>query len=336
MRRLAPIVIALVLAVPSAAGARELPSLDLEALEPAVAEQIAALDELARARLADEGQPAAERAQAVGELGQLYHAYDLRAAAADCYELAAELAPADFRWPYLLGYVRQAEGRLEEAAKLYEKALAILPGVRPALVRLGQVYAGLGRLEAAERNLREAARSDPSGAAARAELGELYLSPGRPAAAAEALREALAIEPSANRLYYPLAMALRALGEEEEARRLLGLVGKVGVKPADPLIDGLAGLTTGARVRLLRGRAAYGAGRFREAAEEFARAVEADGNSIPARVNLGSALAALGENEAAAEQFRWVVEAAPANLAALYNLGSLAAAAGDHEAALTW
>jgi tetratricopeptide (TPR) repeat protein len=311
-----------------------LPEAELGGLEQAVASQLSSARELTLSVVADESKTPEELAATIGELGRHYHAYDLRGPAEGCYRIAARLTPEDFRWPYYLGYLLQTDGRLEEAKGAYLRALGIHRAVPPALLRLGRVHLDLAEEEAAGEVFREALSLDPTSAAVEAALGELYQSQGRHREAIELLRSALDKEPRANRLYYPLALAHRALGETEEARRLLALQGSVGIKPADPLIDGLARLTTGERVHLLRGQTAFRAGRFAEAAEEFRLAVAAEPKSIAARIDLGSALGELGDVEGAIEQFERAVELAPGNETALFNLGVLLARGGDLEQAV--
>lgn len=305
----------------------DLPRFDTSNLEPAVAEQLDNLTEHVEAVLASDAASSA-KAEAIGELGRHYHAYQLVEPAEECFRLAADLAPRDFRWRYHLAYLQQQTGRLEEAAAGYERSLGIVPDVRPALTRLGQVYKELDRPEAAAEVLERVVESDPSASAAFALLGEVRLSQRRYREAVALLERALELQSDANLLYYPLALAYRGLGEEEEARRLLALRGKVGVRPADPLIDGMARLTTGERVHLLRGRRAFAAGRWAEAVAEFEGAVAANPESIPGWINLGTARAASGEIEPAIRSYRRAIELGPGNATARFNLGQLFARLG--------
>lgn len=311
-----------------------LPGPDLAGLEPAVRSQLAALRKVTEERIAAEGGTPEDLAEAVGDLGRHYHAYDLVAAAESCYRIARRLAPQDFRWPYFLGYLLQSAGRLEEAEIEYLRALGIYRRVPPALVRLGQVYRDLEQPEAAEQVLREALSLDSASSAAQAALGELYESLGRYDEAIPLLEAALEATPEATRLYYPLAMAHRGRGDAERARELLARRGPVGIRPADPLIDGLAELQTGERVFLLAGQQAFRAGRYEEAVAAFRKAVEAAPDSVTARIDLGSALGQLGDSNAALAEFDKALELAPENPTALFNAGVLRKLRGDLEGAL--
>jgi len=196
-------------------------------------------------------------------------------------------------------------------------------------LRLAEVYVELDRLEAAASLMREARGLDPSSAAAAAALGELYQQMDRNQEAIELLQSALDLVPEANRLYYPLALAYRATGELEEARRFMAASGRVGVKSADPLIDGLEKLKTGERVHLLTGQTAFRAGRYAEAAEAFRDAVEAAPDSVAARIDLGSALGELGDVDEAIEQYEKALEIAAGNVTALLNVGVLRSQRGE-------
>jgi tetratricopeptide (TPR) repeat protein len=317
----------------AAAGAEgswiRLPDVDLSSLEPAVANQLQRFRGITEEEIGDPEAGPDELAAAVGELGRNYHAYELAEPAEQCYRIARRLTPEDFRWHYFLGFLLQTEGRLDEAEGAYLRALEIHRAAPPALLRLAEVYVELNRMEAAASLMREALNLDPSSAVAEASLGELYQRLGRNEEAIELLESALEKVPGANRLYYPLALAHRALGKTDEARRLLALSGRVGVKPFDPMIDGLADLKAGERVHILEGHAAFRAGRYAEAADAFRRAVEAAPQSTTARVDLGSALGELGEVDAAIAEYEKVLDLAPANETALFNAGLLYARQGE-------
>lgn len=336
--RRVPLVIALVMSCVAPVAAQDdswlaVPAPSVEGLEPSVAAQLERLREHVAARVADSGVPAADLGEAFGELGRHYQAYDLSELAERCYSIARRLAPEDFRWPYLTGYLKQSGGRLEEAVESYQTALGIFNEVPPAWVRLGLTYRALNRLDDAEGALRTALALDPTSAAAHAGLGQVLHDAGRFEEAVAALEKALELEPDANLLYYPLGLSYRALGDLDKAGEALVRHGEVGVRPADPLVDEFAQLTTGERVHLIRGRAAFDAGRFEEAAVEFRRAVELEPGSVRARVNLGSALAQLDQVDAAILEFEEALRIGPGNTAALFNLGSLRERRGELELA---
>ncbi len=301
----------------------------LEHLEAAVAEQLGAGAELLESVLAQPDVGRQTLGEAFGETGRLYHAYEMDEPAAVCYANAARLSPGDYRWRYFPAVLDHQAGRLETAIAGYERSLELAPASLAARIRLGDALLAAERPAEARAAYRKALETDPESAAALAGLGQVALSEKRYADAVGHLSAALAVVPEADRLNHPLGLAYRGLGDMDQARAHLARRGKVGVKPADPLIDGLAALKTGERVLLLRGQTAYRAGRFEEAAAAFRAALAAEPESVRARVNLGSALAGAGRREDAVAIFREAVALDPDNRAARFNLGVLLAQAGD-------
>ena len=310
------------------ADLQPVPHPSLSGLDPEVAAQLQDARSLVDGLLSQEGQPEA-LADTYGELCRLYHAYGLSDAAAPCYANAVRLAPRDFRWSYYLGRVLQDGGRLAEAEASYRRSLDLQPGYVPARVHLGEVLLAGNRTEESEAVLRQALTADAKNAAAHAALGEVFLSRRQYREAAEQLEAALAAAPEADRLHHPLGLAYRGLGDLDQAREHLEKAGKVGVRPADPLTDEMEALRQGSTVHLLRGRVAFRFGRYQDAAAEFRKAVAAQPDSVPARINFAAALAEAGDRNGAREQLREVLKLAPANGTAHFNLGTLMALEGE-------
>ncbi len=329
---LAPVLLALAIPVVAAEVAPETPAPDLSRLEPAVAEQLARLGELAGERIDEAALEPSARAEAWGELGMAYHAYDLLAEAATCYEQAERLAPEDAAWPYYRAVVAESAGEIETALGQLRPVLELEPDNLAALVRASDAARELGRYDEALAFLDQAteAGNDP---VLEARAGELALAQGDYRTAVERLSSALEAVPAATRLHHPLGLAYRALGDLEAARRHLALRGAVGLAPPDPRIDALAGLRVGERVALLEGRRAFAAGSFEEAADLFLEAVVADPASVRARVNLGAALSAVGDPRGAAAQLEEALRLEPDNLTARFNLASLLMGQGEAEEA---
>jgi len=323
--------------MPEAPGQPELlpvPEPSLDGLEKQVADQLletrAVLDEA----LADPDADRAVRAEAYGELGRIYHAYELADPAAVAYQNARLLSPADFRWAYYQAVLLQGEGRFEEAESAYAAALKIRPTDVAAIVHLGEVYLELGRFDRSVAAAERALSIAPDQPAATALLGQAVLAQGDVARAIELLEKALQAVPQADRLHYPLGMAYREMGNLEKAREHLGQLGKVGIRPPDPLVDELEELQRGSRVRVLRGRMAFRAGRFEDAAAEFRAAIAADPEDLAARVNLGTAMGQAGDVAGAIEQFRKALTVDPDNLTSHFNLGVLLLRQGAVEEAI--
>lgn len=306
---------------------------DMSGLEEAVKDQLNEAHGDLQGWLKVEGPPKEKLAAAFARLGELLHAYELYDAAEACYVNVARLQPRDFRWPYYLGHVYQKSGKYEKATEAYRAALAREPANVAAHVHLGEVYHARNLLDEAAAELHRALELAPEEPAARALLGEIALAQGEHAEAVKLLSGVLEQVPAADRLQYPLAMAYRGLGELDKAREHLAKSGTVGIKVADPLIDALESLATGERVHLLRGRQAFAAGHYGEAASEFRMALAADPRSVRVRVNLGSALGQMGDVVGAIEQYEAALGLNPANVTAHFNLGVLRAQQGDFETA---
>jgi tetratricopeptide (TPR) repeat protein len=300
----------------------------LDALEPAVADQLKAaqkqLDELVQGET-----DATALAGAYDELGRLYHAYQLTDAARACYLNATLLLPNEYRWFHLLGLLEKQAGNAEKAVEYLQRAISLGSSDGAASLYLAEALIAQGEPEQAEALVQRLLASNPEDAAVLALAGELAESQGHPLEAVEYLTHALKLAPDANRIHYPLALAYRTLRRMDEAREHLALAGKVGVRPADPLRDGVEALAQGEVFFLLRGHSAYQAKRYEEAAEAFRLAVAARPEGTRARVNLSAALVQLGDQAGALAELRKVVEVEPDNATAQFNLGSLLLAAGQ-------
>lgn len=310
-----------------------IPYPDMSGLEQAVKEQLNEAYGDLQGWLRQDQPPAGAVATSYARLGQLLHAYELYQAAEASYRNAARLAPENVYLQYYLGQIYQKSGRFEKAVEAYRRSLELEPGNLAARVHLGEVLKTQNRDDEAVAELRKALELDPENPAAKALLGEIALAQGEHQKAVDLLESVLAAVPGADRLHYPLGLAYRGLGERDKALEHLDRAGTVGVTVADPLIEGLQDLATGERVHLLRGRQAFGAGHYGEAASEFRKALEADPMSARVRVNLGSSLGQMGDVVGALEQYEAAIALDPANETAHFNAGVLEAGRDNLEKA---
>ena len=307
---------------------------DLTNLEPTVREQVKALENRVVIAARNPVIPPTGLGEDYGKLGQIYHAYSLISPAHDCYLNASVLAPKDFRWIYLLAKLDQGEGRFEDAIRRYRSARSLRPDYVAVPINLGNIYLELNRLDEAKTSFSAALELDTNNAAAHYGLGQVALSSRSYAEAIRQFEATLAQVPSANRVHYSLAMAYRGVGDLEKVKAHLAQQGSVGVRVADPLVDGLQNLIEGERLPLARGKLAFEAKRYAEAAEEFRKAVAAKPDSVIARINLGVTLSQLGDVQGAAEQFEEAIRIDPGRVNAHYNLAILLAGQGKHEQAI--
>ena len=294
-------------------------------VEPEVREQLMSSQNALATAVKDPSTSPATLSAAYGMMGEIYQAYSLVSSARECYLNANRLTPKDFRWIYLLAKLDQQEGRVDDALRRYQIAQNLRPEYIAVPVNQGNIYLELNRLEDAERSFRAALEIDPSNASAHYGLGQAALSRRIYAEAALHFEKALAQVPDANRIHYSLAMAYRGMGDAEKARAHMEQQGPVGVRVADPLVDGLQKLIKGERVHLIRGRLALAAQRYGEAADEFRQALVTKPDSISARLNLGAVLTQTGDLQGATAQFEATLRIDPKNKIAHYNLAVLLA-----------
>lgn len=307
---------------------------DLTNLEESVREQVTSLQDSLSANAKKPSVAAITLSEAYGKLGQIYHAYSLISPAHDCYLNASLLAPKDFRWTYLAAKLDHQEGSFDDAIRRYRIAQTLRPDYVAVPVNLGNIFLELNRLDEAKENFRAALELEKNSPAAHYGLGQVALSARSYAEAIQHFEQALSQVPSANRLHYSLAMAYRGLGDVEKVKTHLAQQGSVGVRVTDPLVDGLQDFIAGERVHLARGKVAFEARRFAEAATEFRKAVASRPDSVAARVNLGAALTQVGDLEGAVQQFEEALRIDPRNVNANYNLGVLSGGQNKHEKAI--
>jgi tetratricopeptide (TPR) repeat protein len=307
---------------------------DLTKLEESVREQAAAEQDALAAIVKNPASTEASLSEAYGKLGQVYHAYSLTSSARDCYLNASLLAPKDFRWIYLLAKLDQQDGRFDDAIRRFQAARALRADYVATLVNLGNIFLELNRLEDASESFNAALAINGDIASTHYGLGQVAMSRRNYSEAVNHFEKALQQAPAANRIHYSLAMAYRGLGDAEKAKAHLAQQGTVGVRGPDPLVDGLRDAITGERVYLSRGKVAFEARRYADAAGEFRKAVAAKPDSFTARVNLGAALTQLGDTKGAAEQFEEAIRVDPGKASAHYNLAVLLAGDNKHEQAI--
>ena len=308
---------------------------DLTMLEPNVREQLASLQTALANAARDRKTTDAALSEAYGTTGKNYQAYSLNSAARECYLNASRLAPRDFRWVYLLGYLDQQGDRVDEAIRQYRLARALRPDYLAVPVNLGNIYLQLNRLGEANENFNAALAIDANCSPALYGLGQVALSQRNYAEAVKYFEKALALIPGANRIHYSLAMAYRGLGNNEKTKDHLARQGTVGVRVSDPLVDGLQELIKGERIYLARGKLALESRRYTEAIEEFRKALAANPESVTAHVNLGSALVQTGNLKEAAEHFEAALRLNPKNVNAHFNLAVLSAREEKHQEAVS-
>jgi tetratricopeptide (TPR) repeat protein len=307
-----------------------LPHPQLEALDPAVREQLGELRRQVDSLLA-EAPDSPEALAALALLAETYLAYDFVQAAEAALEMTLDQGFQPFRSAYLLGYARERLGSFAEAAVALRRAIGERPRDAPALVRLGKVLLAGIAPEEAPPLFEQALAADPDCVAARYGLGEAARIEGDDAAAAAHYRAALERRPELTQARYALALALRRQGRVEGAAAEMARVDLERVRLsgdswegcADPLLADVAGLATGASAYVLRGAIAYFQGDLDREISEYSRAVEANPEDHIARKSLAAAHFRKGDSAEALRHYRETVRLEPADATYRYDLGQI-------------
>lgn len=315
------------------AGLVAVPDLDLSGAEAQAREAIRDARRKVREQLDEPDIDPADLAEAYGRLGGLYHVHDMPAGAAPAYRNARLLDPEHLRWAYLDAWLAHEVGRLEDALAAYADARAIDPDYPPVDLREGEVLAGLNQPAAARKRLEAAAEEPGLEAAAAFRLGQLALQRRDFGAAEEWLRRSLEVDPEADRVYAPLAQALRGRGDIEAAREALARRGDRAPFAEDPIVHELEALDTGARRHFGEGLRAVRDNRFQAGAEAFARGLAEDPDNVAARISLARARFLAGDRDAAREQLDQALEREPNNPLAVFLRAVLHDASGETERA---
>lgn len=286
------------------------PEPDLAGAETAVREQITAQQSTVEKLRQSADTNSAELAEAMGDLGLLYFTYGFVGAAEVSFVNAKLLAPEDYRWPYLLGYVLKMEGRLPESVAELQKSLEISPEHQAALLRLGQTRLEMGEPSAAKTLFDQALELDSESAAAFDGLGRVAATAGQHEVAVDHFVRALEIQPSAASVHHALGLSYRSLGRLDDARTHLEQGGDAPVQVKDPLLLSLIELGQSAEIYLVRAAEAMNAERWDQAATLYRKALDIDASDFMAHKALGFALEKLGDLDGALEQLDTALQVA--------------------------
>jgi tetratricopeptide (TPR) repeat protein len=131
-----------------------------------------------------------ESAEHWGNYGTLLFAHEYYPEAVHCFQVASDLAPDDFRWPYYRAYIDENLD-LQAAHAAYLEAVRRNPRYAPARVRLARVQLRLNRTEDARRQLQAALETDPHAPFVQVELARFEVLHGDLARARDLLLAAV-------------------------------------------------------------------------------------------------------------------------------------------------
>ena len=282
-------------------------------------------------RVADLAEPA-ERADAWGGLGMLYHAQNRLGEAAKYYRRALDEAET-IHWHYLLSVVLTDQGDVGVAEAGFRRALELAEGRHMlASYRLGLALLADGRYEAAATALRGALGEAPEAAAVLTALGDAELGAGNLDAAREVLEQAAALAPSAGRIAYKLAIVYRQLGDIATAEDWLERRNDLAPAIDDPLLLEVVALNLSPKFFIEAGTRAWQRGESDEAVAAWRRATQLAPGDAEVGLMLAHGLGTLGRREEADAEVRRVLSLHPTSARGWYLLAWIARD-GNHDAA---
>lgn len=274
----------------------------LETPEPAFLARIEQLEgDIEKALTARPFEPA-RLAEAEGELGLFYLAYLEVEIAPVLFENAARVGPADWRWPYLLGFVAQTRGDLVAAESFYQTAKKLKAEEIGPRLRLAEILLEQGKAGDAGRELAEILRQAPDLPAALYQEARRLSREGQDAAAAALLEKVLAAQPSAGAARHLLGGLYRKLGRENDARRELAAAGEQRVLFDDPLLGRLDDLGVSESFYRVRASRAFKSRDYAAAASALRRLFELGEGSFGDRQRYAFCLYRLGDRDGAARE----------------------------------
>ena len=274
-------------------------------------------------RIADLAEPA-ERADAWGGLGMLYHAQNRLGEAAESYRRALDEAET-IHWHYLLAVVSTDQGDVDGAAAGFRRALELAEGRHMlASYRLGLALLADGRYGAAAVALRGALAEAPEAAAVLTALGDAELGAGNLDAARDVLEQAAGLAPGAGRIAYKLALVYLA---DRYAS------GSLAPAIDDPLLLEVAALNLSPKFFMEAGTRAWQRGEHDEAVAAWRRAAQLAPGDAEVGLMLGHALGTLGRRDEADAEIHRVLSLHPTSARGWYLL-AWNARHTNHDAAL--
>lgn len=275
-------------------------------------------------------------ARMYGSLGSQYQTHGLNTSADNCFSNAMRLEPKNFRWSYYLAYNAHKSGNLPLALQRLRAALELDDSYPPAISRLGQTYLELNQLDKAQAEFSKLLDEQDFRAAGHNGLGQVLLLKHEYAGAVEHFTRALELEPDASQIHYPLAQALRALGQTEQAQEHLRLYTDQKLIIPDPLVDALDSLKNPAHRHFIAAMTDVMKKRFSKAKAEFEEGLRMDPDNTAARTSYARVLYLDGDNSRARTELDHVLQQDPEKHLALFLLALLEDAADrpDDAAAL--
>ena len=279
--------------------------------------------------LLNENPEPVQLASAYGKLGNLYLIHELYTSADACYDNAVLLHPDHFPWVYYSAYLAHKNGNMQEALSGYKKAITLDPAYSAAKYRLALVYLDMNQADDAYTLFNSLLDTPEFMAAANSGLGQVFLTKQQHPQAIEHFSRALELQPSASKIHYPLAMALRASGQSQEAKEHLKQFGKQDIIFKDPLVEALQALRNPASRHFATAMTAVIKKNYATAASEFSKGLEHEPDNSDARTSYARVLYLNENKDDARFQLELVTSKDPDKSLALFLLAMLDDESGD-------
>ena len=309
-----------------------LPRLPLESFEGAVREHLEECVELNEQALVNSDPRL--RYEALMESGKIYHSYGLFNYAVQAYRSALESQGGDPVGEYLLAIALQENGDLEGSREILKSWVKKETGHPNPLIALAQIEYELGNFQESNKLAQRVLLTNPLSVPALSLLGQIRLQQNEIEEAVELLRQALELSPGASALRYPYGLALRKLGQLNQAENQMNLRGSAFPRAADPWIDEVLSLRRGGRVHLNEGTHLFAEGLYARAEKSFLKALEYDPESPIAHLNLGSTRVKMGRYSEARNSLQEAIRLNPQAVLAWFDLGVLEALEGSDSLAI--
>jgi tetratricopeptide (TPR) repeat protein len=290
---------------------------------------------------------------AVGPLCIAYHADMFFDVAERCYDVAARLAPGEWRWTYFRAVIQSERGGGDALVANLRRVVEQAPRFGPAWLRLGEAEFKAGQYDRAEDAWRKARdlpvenessvsprhlTEIPLSAYASLGLARVALVRGEFDSARQTLEQLLGSTPQFGSALRLLADSYRKLGRDAEAERFVYRAGRVPpyTPYADPVIDELARESRNS-ILLLRLASEANLAVNAEWSESLTRrALEFDPNNPEVVLKLARVLRTVERNEEALELFMRYQAMVPGDYQALAHIGSCLSAMGRFGEAETY
>jgi tetratricopeptide (TPR) repeat protein len=208
---------------------------------------------------------------------------------------------------YNMGLIAESEGNVQDAEKSYRRALQINPKLGHAAQNLAVILVSRGKEDEAVDLLEHAIKNDPTHPRPRVALAQILRSRKKYEDALEHLRAALQSDPKNLAAFQAMSVTYADLGNPPMAR----LVGARGLKVDDK----------DAVIHYTRGRLLLAENKIIEAVLELKRALEADPELRPARVDLAEVALNYRDFGNAKAHYQKLLEGNPNDVSVLVNLG---------------